>query len=87
MPDEEEPKQYHPSVVSETEISAAHDIALAIRARTHIDERADDLYDVCRALQLGQLAYALLHLKNAYPARDRAIADAFLELFRPKYVH
>jgi hypothetical protein len=38
-------------------------------------------------MSVGQLAYALLNLKEGYPERDRAIADAFLELFRPRYVH
>jgi hypothetical protein len=80
-------KKYHRSVSTDKELSDAYDIARSILDRTTIHERAEDLYSVCLHMSVGQLAYALLNLKEGYPERDRAIADAFLELFRPRYVH
>ncbi len=80
-------KKYHRSVSTDTELSDAYNVAHAIVRHTTTRERADDLYEICLKMSVGQLAYALLNLKEGYPARDRAIADAFLELFRPRSVH
>jgi hypothetical protein len=80
----------HPSIDSAIDLAQARvnaDAVLKTVSENDVDER---LLNVCRNMPMGQLGYVLINLDKRtahFPARDHAVATAFIEKYDAQVRH